>query len=90
MGLSPGLGEGSLKLTSSRLRFLLRLRSVDPLMRNPLPQHNEGVTDLFVGAPNGDVALIARTFDQGVGRDPGARNVVDLSRRPVCISDVSR
>jgi len=51
---------------------------VDPLARNPLPQHHKGVTDLFVGASNSDVALIMRTFDQGVGRDPGARNVVDL------------
>jgi len=55
-GLSPCASEGSLELTSSQLRLLLRLRSVDALSRDPLPQHNEGVTDLFIGAPNRDVA----------------------------------
>ena len=57
-GLSPDLGEGSLKLACGRLHFLLRHRSVDPLARDPLPQHNEGVTDLFVGALDRDMALI--------------------------------
>jgi len=77
-GPQPGLGEGSLELASGRLRFLLRLRGVDLLACNPLLHHHKGVTDLFVGASNSDVAFIVRTLDQSIGRDPGARDVVDL------------
>jgi hypothetical protein len=33
---------------------------------------------LLVGAPDRDVALIARAVCQSVGRDPSARNVMDL------------
>jgi len=40
----------------------LWLRVVDVLSRDPLLQHNEGITDLFIGAPNRDVALFTRAF----------------------------
>ena len=63
---------------SGQLHFVLQLSGVDLLARDPLPQHHEGDTDLFISALNRDVALIARTFDQSVGRDPGTRNVMDL------------
>jgi len=35
---------------------------VDALPRDPLPQYDEGITDLLIGAPDRDVALFARAF----------------------------
>jgi hypothetical protein len=51
---------------------------VDVFARNPLSQHHEGITDLLIGTSDSDVALVTRTFHQGVGGDSSAGNVVDL------------
>jgi len=61
-------GEGAVRrralgLGQSRGRHhFLRLRVVDALSCDPLPQHNEGVTNLFIGAAGRDVALFTQAF----------------------------
>src|SRR5438445_13383502 len=76
-----------LKITSLRIRLLLQLRTLDTLTRDSLPQYHKSITDLLVGAPDRDVALIVRAFHQSIGRDSGARNVVDLFKALPPLSD---
>jgi hypothetical protein len=61
-----------------RLRCLRSLRGAHTLTSEALTDDDEGVSDLSVGAPDSDVALVGRAILQSEGGDPSTRNVGDL------------